>query len=122
MRLEADNILERPCQYEIIRYKLIERKIILCQQEEDLAELKKEFITAVKESKLSDEKKDLHVRDIQNFKMKPLGQEKEIDTVVLSHSLTRSHPTLASFSNKIDIKYEKNRGRFAVANWYNFIS
>ena len=109
--------LDRPCQYEIIRYKLIERKIILCQQEEELAELKKEFISSVKESKLSEEKKDLHIRDIENFQLKPLGQEKEKENVVLAHSLTGTHPTLAPFSNKIDIKYEKNRGRFAVANW-----
>ena len=101
----------------IIRYKLIERKIILCQQEEDLAELKKEFILSVKESKLTEEKKDLHIRDMEKFLIKPLGQEKEMETVVLAHSLAGSHPALASFSNKIDIKYEKNRGRFAVANW-----
>ena len=109
--------MDRACQYEIIRYKLIERKIILCQQEEDLAELKKEFISSVMSSKLTDEKKDLHVGDIEKFTLKPLGPEKEMDNVVLSHSLTGSHPSLASFSHKIDIKYEKNRGRFAVANW-----
>ena len=82
-----------------------------------MAELKKEFIMSVKESKQSDEKKDLHVRDIEKFKMKPLAEEKEVDNAVLSHSLTGSHPTLAPFSHQIDIKYEKNRGRFAVANW-----
>ena len=79
--------------------------------------MKKEFISSVRESKLTEEKKDLHVKDIENFTMKGLSQEKEMDNVVLSHSLTGSHPTLAPFSHKIDIKYEKNRGRFAVANW-----
>ena len=71
----------------------------------------------MKESKLTEEKKDLHIRDIETFRLKPLGEEKEMENAVLSHSLTGRHPALASFSDKIDIKYEKNRGRFAVANW-----
>ena len=82
-----------------------------------MVELKKEFIISVNESKLTDEKKELHVRDIENFTLKPVGQDKDLDRVVLAHSLTGSHPALPSFSDKIDIKYEKNRGRFAVANW-----
>ena len=40
--------------------------------------MKKEFILSVKESKLTEEKKDLHIRDIETFRIKPLEQEKEM--------------------------------------------
>ena len=104
----------------MIRYKLIERKILLSQYlEDDLEELKKEFILSLKESKLTEDQKQLHVRDLESVKTKTkqLPEEKEADDLVLRHSLTEFHPQLTPFSNKIDIKYEKNRGRFAVANW-----
>ena len=101
----------------IIRYKLIERKIILCQYRgQDSDELKKEFIKALKESKLTEDKRQQHIREIENLKLKELPGEIS-EEAILSHSLTDFHPHLKSFSNKIDIKYEKNRGRFAVANW-----
>ena len=96
----------------------MERKIILSQyQEEDLEELKVEYVRSVRESKLPEDKKELLIRDMENYQPKELSEDKGLEDVVLSHSLSEIHPQLPSFSSKIDIKYEKNRGRFAVANW-----
>ena len=98
----------------MIRYKLIEREILLCAQQDQLELLKKEFLSAIKDSKLTEERRQDHIRDIENLKVRQLSGEEEEDCV-LTQSLTETHPQLSSFSNKIEIQYEKNRGRFAVA-------
>ena len=97
-----------------LRYKLIERKIVLCGEDDlGLDLLKKEFIAAINESKLTEDKKQLHIRDVENLKATAVSGGEEEDDLTLS--LTETHPQLSCFSEKIEINYEKSRGRFAVA-------
>ena len=78
--------------------------------------MKKEFISAINESKLTEDKKQLHIRDVENLKATAASGGEEEDDLTLS--LTETHPQLSCFSEKIEIKYEKSRGRFAVARRY----
>ena len=79
--------------------------------------MKEEYVRSVRESKLPEDKKELLIRDLENYQPKELSEDKGMEDDVLSHSLSEIHPQLPSLSSQIDIKYEKNRGRFAVANW-----
>jgi len=109
-----------------LRYKLFERKIRI------LAELKNKdpafdersnFILAVKDSTLDEEKKCKLENDIQTLldglesdMLKITTTEKEMDDKITMHTLGKSHSYLPSLSVNVDIEFEPSRGRFAVAN------
>ena len=83
------------------------------------------FIMALKDSTLDEEKKCKLENDIQalleglesdTLKITAVG--KEPNEKINTHTLGKSHSYLPSLSVNVDIEFEPSRGRYAVANRY----
>ena len=102
-----------------LKYKILERKIRLMgilEIMDGLDGVKKEFVSSIADSKLPKEKRKKFIN--QKISVDDAPDSLIIDDNLLSHKIeqTQTHHLLPSLSNMIDIKYEKKRGRFAVAN------
>ena len=111
--------------WDLFRYKLFERKIRILADlkiKESAFDTRSNFILAVKDSALDEERKCKIENDIQAL-LESLESDtnkrttgKEIDGKIIKHTLGKSHSYLPSLSVNVDIEFEPTRGRFAVAN------
>ena len=112
----------------LYRYKLFERKIrILAEMrnKDPAFDERGNFIMALKDSTLDEEKKCKLENDIQallegleNDTLKITAVGKETNEKINTHTLGKSHSYLPSLSVNVDIEFEPSRGRYAVANRY----
>ena len=110
-----------------LRYKLFERKIKLSanlKKNQIAFKTRSDFILSLKDCSLDDKKKCSLENEIQDLLEKLERNEfdctmKNIEEpvkTIFKHDLGKSHSFLPCMSENVDIEYDPQRGRFAVAS------